>query len=594
MQKITLLFFAAFVMFCGSAIAVEPNPDLDALFIESDRQAEQGNYDAAIHLADDVLKQAKVQYDKPNVYAAESYHRIAVSHYRLGRFSEAHDNFTMAEEEFKRLEFPEPFRAINLAVNMGEFYFNYGRYADALEKFQRVKNYLEVYPEAKDPILGRGLAGLATVYMMNGDMEKAETVYHEAIQLVEGTDDPKHVRSSSIMGLATIESFRRNFEKARGMLEELLVSLEARPDKDSAEMKSIINQAKLGLGNVLQQMGETEKAAVLLGEAMEEFGFGPEAPAAQVNADYSLALNLYAQEKYEEAKPLLEKIVREFEEKDYRDAQYALQPINSLALVYLKEQNYEAAEPLLKKAIELAGEAENVHVSHVCPLHNQLAVIYENREDYEEAESHYLKAISLCDEKWPDADQMVAIMVMNLADMYAYLERWEEAEKYSLKALAMHERSPSEDPVHHSETLYHLAAVNEQAEKYENAEKYYRQALAFDELHYGPESAETANVLNDLGAMYETMARYEEALSLHERALAIREKIFGPDTVEASYSLYNLGSVHESMGNVESARSFYEKALTIEKASSGNDSGNFFGAAEALARLKENRTAEKR
>jgi CHAT domain-containing protein/Flp pilus assembly protein TadD len=284
--------------------------------------------------------------------------------------------------------------------------------------------------------------------------------------------------------------------------------------------------------------------------------------ARKLNTEF---LKLYRAGKYDEARPLAERVL-EIRERvlglEHPDVAGAF---NNLAILYYFKGDYAKAEPLHQRALTIREKALGPeHPDIATSLHN-LAVLYKVRGEYAKAEPLYLRALTIRERVLDPEHSSVADSLTNLANLYFERSDYAKAEPLYLRALTIRERVL--DPEHSSvaDSLTNLANLYFERGGYAKAEPLYLRALTIRERVLGPEHPDVANSLNNLAVLYSQIGDYAKAEPLHQRALTIREKALGPEHPLVTGSLNNLANHYFERGDYVKAEPLYQRALTIRE-----------------------------
>jgi len=276
---------------------------------------------------------------------------------------------------------------------------------------------------------------------------------------------------------------------------------------------------------------------------------------------------LYNQGKYQEAIPLLERVLsirRKILGQQHLDVAVSL---NDLATLYYNQGLYKEAEPLFQQALELRKRLLGEEHLDVAASLDSLATLYGEQARYGEAEPLSRQALELRKRLLGEEHPDVAASLNNLAYLYMNQGRYREAEPLFIQALELRKRLLGEDNPLVAYTLNNLATLYENQGRYREAEPLYRQALELRKRLLGEQHPAVATSLNNLALLYLRQGRYREAEPLYRQALEMRKRLLGEQHLAVAVSLNNLASLCKIQGRYGEAEPLYRQALEIRKGS---------------------------
>ena len=227
------------------------------------------------------------------------------------------------------------------------------------------------------------------------------------LQTLENTPENIVLKRELISQLANAYRFCADYLKSKDLLELLLAELEQQNDTDlDTEIATIQNS----LATVLQDLGEYEKAKILLQKALisDEKNFGEEHPTTAVSYS-NLAMGLRYIGDYSAAKELLAKVLI-LHEKIFGEL-HATTAItySNLALVLKDLGEYDQAKILLIKALSV--DEKNFGNSHPTT-----AISYSNLATVLQALGEYEQSITLLEKAY-------SIFYNHLGEQHPYTQR---------------------------------------------------------------------------------------------------------------------------------------------------------------------------
>jgi CHAT domain-containing protein/tetratricopeptide (TPR) repeat protein len=272
---------------------------------------------------------------------------------------------------------------------------------------------------------------------------------------------------------------------------------------------------------------------------------------------------LYFAGKYDEARPLVERML------DIRERVLGAEhldvgaAINSLASIYFSKGLYATAEPLYQRALAIGEKVLGPEHPLVARYLTNLANNSYYTSDYAKAEQYYRRALTIFEKALGPEHSDVSAAVVSLAALYRDRGDYANAEPLYQRALNIREKALG--PAHplFAASLNNLALLYLNRGDYEKAEKLYQRAVAINEKALGPEHPDFALSLNNLAITYHKRGDYAKAEPLWQRALTIREKALGPEHHYVGSTLHNLATLYSKRGDYEKAEPLYQRALAI-------------------------------
>ncbi len=275
--------------------------------------------------------------------------------------------------------------------------------------------------------------------------------------------------------------------------------------------------------------------------------------------------------RYDEALPLIERVLAIREKilgKDHPDAGAA---INSLGVLYRDKGEYERAESLYQRALAIREKGLGAEHPTVGASLNNLALLYRDKGDYAKAVPIFQRSIAIWEKAVGPEHPDVAIPIINFAVLCWDMGAFAKAEPLYQRALTIFENVLGPEHPYVAVTLDNLANLYRDKGDYEKAEPMRQRALDIRERALGQEHRDVALSLNNLAIIYRDKGDYEKAEPLYQRSLAIREKVLGPEHPDVAQSLSNLASLYRDKGDNEKAEPLHRRALAIREKTLGPD-----------------------
>ena len=419
-------------------------------------------------------------------------------------------------------------KAINqLMNNLAMVYKAQGRYAEAVELYQRALKFdLKSFGE-DHPKVARTRNNLAKIYDAQGRYEEAIELYQLALQSSLksfGEDHPNVATTRSNLALVYY---------AQGQYEEAIELYE------------------LSLQSDLNSLGEDHPSVAITRNGM--------------------AMVYYVQGRYEEAIELFELSLQSNLKSFGEDHPSVATTRSNLAVVYKDQSRYEEAIELYE--LSLQSDLKSLGEDHpsVAIKRNNLAEVYDAQGRYEEAIELYQLALQSDLKSLGEDHPKVATTRNGLALVYKNQSRYEEAIELFELVLKSNLKSLGEDHPYVATTRNNLALVYKNQGRYEEAIELYELALKSDLKSFGEDHPWVATTRNNLAEVYDAQGRYEEAIELYELAMQSDLKSLGEDHPYVATTRNGLALVYKNQGRYEEAIEFFELALKSYLKSLGED-----------------------
>lgn len=447
------------------------------------------------------------------------------------------DALTLWEKTVKTV--PRCVRAQN---NLGVWYYEQGKYQEALEKHQIA---LGLNPDAVD-----SYNNLGNAYLALGLYREAEENYKKAIQI-----EPGYEKAHSNLGMVYIEEGRyedaaKKFAKALKLNKRFayahfgwgvllikyssqynsskLINPAVKRFKKAIRLNPWFAEAHNNLGSLYRSQGRLQ-------EAMEEFILAVRLKPDLLEVHKNLAELYETLDRKDEA---IEHYQRVFNLRPERgEAHYRL------GIIYRGREDNSEALAEFKKALALSFDCAEIH--------NELGIVYKAQGKYQRAVSEYKKALSLSP-GYVEAHY-------NLALAYQSQRMDDEALKYYQRAIELKPDFPS--------ALNNMGSVYARRGNYEKAITLFKKVIKLD--------PDWAQAHNNLGNVYRERGHYLEAIKAYEMAVDLDDSYSDPhfnlaqiylkDLKERKKALYhykNIIALDPSHPRVTNLR---EKVESLEK-----------------------------
>ncbi|MBA2861891.1 tetratricopeptide repeat protein [Methanococcus maripaludis] len=435
--------------------------------------------------------------------------------------SEFTDNYSLSKkvseevEKLKKMEIRGPdFIESIISFNMGNIYFNFGKYDEAIRCYKKA---VKIIPDFVDAL--NNFNSLSNLRLSEIE-DKRPAIYKDAKidEIVpdifsNAVEEPEETQKCTELEPEELEDLILEGEIGAGpepelekevetpVEENIETELETNIEDEMVEIEELNNEKEVIFEEEPQEDIEIESDDVddeLISDAeIEEFGI--EENFEEIEEDIP-----ETEEISDETEIILEEeIESEIDEVVVEISEEIIEDIEILEVVDESEDiekiidadtsgELESFEELLdKNEIEeetqelILGDITDTGFAEVLTFANAL---YESG-DFNAAEVEYKKAIIL-NPNYSEAHN-------NYGCLLEYLERFDEAEVEFKKAIELN--------VLNIRAHNNLATLLAKAEKYEEAEMHYKKAIELDPEYWG--------AIYNLGAMYATLKRYDDAIS---------------------------------------------------------------------------------
>ena len=520
-----------------------PSPRLEDLGIElsnaSFYYAKIGNYDKAIILEIEALKNTEKALGKEHSEYGTSLNSLANLYYSKGEYQKALPLYVEALE--------------NAEKSLGKDHSTYGTF----------------------------LINLALLYEDLGEYQKALPLYLESLENTEKALGKEHSEyGTQLNNLAGLYETMGQYEKALPLYLEALENTEKSLGKDHSEYLIILNNLTV----LYTIMGANNKALPLSIEALEitENSLGKD------HSDYGMSLNNFGGVyesigAYDKALPLYIAALENIEKSLGKDQLEYGSILSNLANLYTITGAYNKALPLSIAALEITEKSLGKDHSDYGIRSNNLANLYRFMGAYDKALPLYLKTLENSEKSLGKDHSQYGVFLNNLADLYKIIGAYDKALPLFLEALENSEKSLGKDHSQYGVFLNNLADVYNAMGAYVKALPLYIAALENIEKSLGKDHSQYGVFLNNLAGLYKSMGTYNKALPLYLEALENIEKSLGKDHSQYGVFLNNLAELYTAMGAYDKAIPLYIEALENTENSLGKDHSEYGSRLNNLA-----------
>jgi tetratricopeptide (TPR) repeat protein len=333
-------------------------------------------------------------------------HNLAEFYFIQGKYAEAESLFQPALAILEQQIGPEHFNAAQELSHLADLYVRQGKHEQAESLHKRIQSTFQQQLGSEHPTMIVIHHNLADFYARQGKHEEAESLYRRILDIFK-----RHLgfqQLDTIISLYILANFfyqSREEERAESLRERALIICKQQlgpEDLDTAQ--SLNSLMELYFGHV--EYGQAEplfEAKPLYKRALDicEQQLGPE-QTHTAKSLHNLVERYMSGRKRKRLKLLCElcECVLDISEQQLGlEHPFTLRSLKDLALVYIGREKYEQAEPLLQRLLniyEQQMEPQNIEIAGI--LHN-LAEVYRAEGKYTEAEPLYQRAIVISEQQ---------------------------------------------------------------------------------------------------------------------------------------------------------------------------------------------------
>jgi len=284
-----------------------------------------------------------------------------------------------------------------------------------------------------------------------------------------------------------------------------------------------------------------------------------------VNTMDEQAETFYAQGKYAEAQPLLEKaleISRRLLTDDHPDTANSY---NDLAANLNAQGKYAQAQPLFEKALAISRRLLTDDHPTTAKSYSDVAYNLGSQGKHAQAQPLFEKALAISRRLLTDDHPHTAACYNNLADNLDAQGKFAAAQSLYEKALEINRRLLTDDHPTTAKSYDNVANILNAQGKYAQAEPLYEKALEIRRRRLTDDHPDTARSYNNVAVNRDDQGRYAQAQPLHEKALEIKRRLLTDNHPDTATSYGNLASNLSAQGKYAQAQPLYEKALEINR-----------------------------
>jgi tetratricopeptide (TPR) repeat protein/predicted Ser/Thr protein kinase len=327
------------------------------------------------------------------------------------------------------------------------------------------------------------------------------------------------------------------------------------------------------LGTAYRHIGESARAAELLGQAVEGYlAAGVDQPLAAADALSQLAVvQANNHRSLAEAERTARRALALRERHAPPDSLPLADSLNTLGVVLEADDRLDEAESLLQRALSIRRELAGTGSMPVATTLHNLGLVADSRGDHAVAIERFEAALAIKRRIDGDRSSQVATTLQPLIGAYSGAGQYQRAADLAATNLDLSRELYGEDSDHVGTAENELGSALHDLGRYREAAGHYRNAIAI--LERVGSSAQRP--LNNLASAYEDMGDYAAAEPLFRQSLDERRRTLDADAAPVLRAEYNLARLLVRRGQgLEEARTLLDGVLTGYVARYGADHVN--------------------
>ncbi len=327
---------------------------LVGLFRIPDPGEASGSRVTARDLLDRGVNASQTELAKQPQLLGRMMHTIGDAYYALGLYTPAILTLERALQSKMQSSGPDSSTAVT-EIALGEAMVGHGDLKPAEQHFTHALSVSQHTLKPDDPLISRGLAGLAMLSLRGGKKEAAESLYKRAIAI----DEKKPLRDEAglarhLVGLGVVYWAQKRYTEAETLLRRSLDIQQRRRGPDHPDVATITNN----LGGLYWSEGRFNDALPLYERTLKiyERTFDPTHPNI-ASISNNLAETYWKLGRYKEAEPLFRRALSIKESRFAPGHPSIAVSLNGLAGVLRDEKRFGEAEPIYQRALEIRRKA---------------------------------------------------------------------------------------------------------------------------------------------------------------------------------------------------------------------------------------------
>ncbi len=540
---------------------------------------------------------------------------VADAHQYAGLIHRFRGDTDMAIEEFRNAlriiesdSLSSGTEAWRVRQNLGEIYFDSGRYSDAKREFELELVALRTFaPDTLD--VGVALINLNEVRKAVGDTVGITEAYVRARRVFERNEGPESASAADALHREGAWRFACGDTAGAALALDRAIVILGRPGKLGLPLaESLIERARVHLaageadssiaqatrardicleavgpsdsrvGNCIMAIGDAERAAYRNEEALASYQkalavyerSAPPDPPALNNCLRMLASQALDLARYPAALGYARRALRESPGVwGGRSTETAITRLAYAATLYASRQpdsariQYETARDDIRANL---GDSNPLLAEPIL----RLATLDRERGDLAQARAGAERALDLLERGAGSEDPRLSEVHHELGIVKRRLGDPQGARSELERALELAQKGGRESEAQ-AAILSSLALLDWSLEDEDAAMTRFLEALAITGRVRGPNHPRHAMVMRNLASLSNARGRFSEAKDLYERALTILEPALGREHPDVAATRLGLGNALRALGEGAGARAQYEMAIALHREALGTE-----------------------
>jgi serine/threonine protein kinase len=472
-------------------------------------------------LLDRALVKVKDRFaDQPRALAAVL-STLANALFGIGRYSEAAELWEKVRNHLEQTLGVEHRETLRVSTEIASIYRKNGNYEKAIQLLLATHELQKEMLGLNHPDTIDSMSGLALVYALTGDLVKSESLHEETLELRKHQFGAEHRATlASMLNLADAYKKAGRLPEAKLLAEEALLAMQRVLGGAHPTTITCMNT----LAGIYDNVGQSDESKSLYRAALKGFEetLGPEHPntlAVKVNLGSS---HSFAGSS-EIAIPLLEDALSRLLSSLGRDHPTTAHCVSALGVAYVRSGQTSRAIPLLEESLKQKQSILGLEHSETLQCMHNLAVAYHKNGELE-------KSLPLLKQ-----------------------------------TLALKESIFGPNNLDTLESMGYLAGVYLDAEDFPKAMIMHEKVLDRYEAKLGSEHTRSLQMMNNLVLCYRDAGEYEKARELCARMCEITISKLGQEHPDVIGNLNTLALIHIDLKDFPKALEVAQSALSWER-----------------------------
>ncbi|WP_417731252.1 CHAT domain-containing tetratricopeptide repeat protein [Rosistilla oblonga] len=402
-------------------------------------------------------------------------------------------------------------------------YLNQGKLANAETLYAESMGIRKKVFGERHPEYARSLTNQAGLHLSKGEPANSIPLFQQVLEIYKktvGVTDPSYIET--LDNLAKAHSAMAQNTIAGQYYQQALAAAEEHVDKQNPLYGRILNNVATHYSAV----GDFDRALKLHQQSLElqERSFGKDDPSYAVGLD-NIALTYQGLGDFVNAdKALLEALELRKQSLGVEHPDYG-QSLSNLALNYAKMGDYAKSDRLYQQSLEITKNVlGEKHPTYANALNNRghgLLIV----GDFENAKPLLMEALEVYRDVYGEQHPGFVSCTTNLGQLSMELGEWEQANARFQQALDITAELFGKQSPQYSETLTLLGTVAFRTRHFADAEQQLEEALKIASATLGETHPKTLAAQASLATAYFTQNKHAQADALFQRALEGRREL---------------------------------------------------------------------